>query len=100
MSNQSNPTAEREAGTHSGRTAAETDARASLQGSDALVMNVSTNERILSLFAGSAITLLGLRQRSNFGAILAAVGGMMIYRGTTGHCPIYSALGTDTPEPG
>lgn len=60
--------------------------------------NVGTNERMLSLFAGSAITLLGLRGRSNFGALLAVAGGAMIYRGSTGHCAMYSAMGTNTAK--
>ncbi len=59
-------------------------------------INVAANERILSLLGGVALTLLGLRRRTTFGAILAAAGGSMAYRGSTGHCPIYAALGTNS----
>jgi uncharacterized membrane protein len=61
-------------------------------------INVSRNERLASVLGGSFITLLGLRRRSNFGAILAMLGGGLIYRGVTGHCPCYAATGKNTVE--
>jgi uncharacterized membrane protein len=42
--------------------------------------------------------LLGLRQRSIPGLLYAAVGAGLVYRGATGHCPIYDALEIDTSD--
>ena len=61
-----------------------------------LFFNVAADERVYSALAGGALTLLGLRRRSTFGAVLAVIGGSLIYRGATGHCSMYSALGTTT----
>jgi len=59
-------------------------------------INVSLDERKISLVAGSALALFGLARRSIGGLGLAALGGALVYRGTTGHCPMYSALGVNT----
>jgi uncharacterized membrane protein len=67
------------------------------QSSDAQV-NVGSQERNVSLAAGAALSLLGLSRRSLPGLLVAGVGGMMIYRGTTGHCHAYDALGINTAE--
>jgi uncharacterized membrane protein len=71
-------------------------------GSDTPEMNVGTSERLASVLGGSLLTIVGLRRRSNFGALLAIVGGGLIYRGLTGHCRVYEMLGRNTavpPEP-
>ena len=61
-------------------------------------VNVSRNERFLSLAIGSGLALLGLKRRSPGGLLLALAGGALIFRGSTGHCSCYSALGIDTSE--
>ncbi|HEV3446959.1 MAG TPA: SRPBCC family protein [Gemmataceae bacterium] len=61
-------------------------------------LNVSEIERLASVIAGSALGLYGLTRRSLGGAVVAAVGGCLVYRGLTGHCPVYEALGIDTRD--
>jgi uncharacterized membrane protein len=58
-----------------------------------LTQNVGTTERLLSLVSGGIIGAFGLRQRSLEGLLLAAAGGALLYRGITGHCHCYGALG-------
>ena len=59
--------------------------------------NVGETERWASGIAGGALALYGLAgRRSLFGGLLAAFGGTLLYRGITGHCPLYGALGVDT----
>ena len=59
-------------------------------------VNVGSTERMVSAVAGGALALLGLRARSIWGLAAAAVGGALIYRGVSGHCACYAALGVDT----
>ena len=59
-------------------------------------VNVGETERLISGAAGAALVVLGLSRRSLPGVALAAVGGAMAYRGFSGQCPLYSALGIDT----
>lgn len=58
-----------------------------------LLVNVPEHERGISVLTGIAAILIGLGQRSVGGALLALAGGAAIYRGASGHCPLYSALG-------
>ena len=58
--------------------------------------NVSQRERLASVLAGGALAAYGLHKRSWGGAALAAVGGVLAYRGATGHCPMYWAIGVAT----
>ena len=59
--------------------------------------NVGEAERWTSAITGGALALYGLAgRRSLFGGLLAALGGSLLYRGVTGHCPMYGALGIDT----
>jgi uncharacterized membrane protein len=62
-------------------------------------VNVGDTERWLSLLGGGALAMLGLSRRSLPGLGLAAVGGSLLYRGATGHCSMYQALGVSTAEP-
>ncbi|HZN69605.1 MAG TPA: SRPBCC family protein [Tepidisphaeraceae bacterium] len=61
-------------------------------------MNVAQTERVVSTVVGGAIALAGLKMRSLPGLLLAAVGGGLVYRGVTGHCHMYDALGVNTAE--
>ena len=56
------------------------------------IINVGQDERLLSLIAGPALILLGLRPRGWLGVLLALIGAELVYRGATGHCHVYSAL--------
>ncbi len=58
--------------------------------------NVGQPERLASIAGGTALVLTGLSRRSLPGALLALTGGLLIYRGTSGHCHLYDALGVDT----
>ncbi|MEX2119352.1 MAG: YgaP-like transmembrane domain [Pirellulales bacterium] len=58
--------------------------------------NVGEVERIASAVAGAALAAYGLRRGSLGGLVLAATGGGLLYRGLTGHCYLYQALGVNT----
>jgi len=67
-------------------------------GQGALQKNVGDSERMVSVLSGAALALLGLSRGSVPGLVCAAVGGGLIYRGVSGNCPAYSALGLNTAE--
>ncbi len=58
--------------------------------------NVGETERWLSGIVGAAMVASGLKERSLGGLAWAAVGGVLIYRGATGHCGLYQRLGMST----
>ena len=59
-------------------------------------MNVSQPERWVSIIGGSALTAFAVSRRSWPAAILTLIGGALLFRGATGHCPIYEAVGANT----
>ncbi len=63
-------------------------------------VNVAGVERWASALGGAALAAYGIqqsvRERSVGGAIMAAAGGTLIFRGATGHCPVYAATGVST----
>jgi hypothetical protein len=61
-------------------------------------INVGSKERMPSLLVGGLLALLGLSRGSLRGLLLAAIGGILVYRGATGHCPVYQTLGMDTSD--
>ena len=67
-------------------------------------VNVSETERWASSIGGGALALYGITRLisrgSVGGAVLALVGGSLIYRGTTGHCTMYEAMGINTAGTG
>lgn len=60
--------------------------------------NISDAERWASAIFGSSLAAYGLKTRSTGGLLLAALGGAMVVRGATGHCPVYGALGLSTAD--
>ncbi|HEX9982950.1 MAG TPA: SRPBCC family protein [Thermoanaerobaculia bacterium] len=58
--------------------------------------NVSNPERWGSVIFGSALAAYGLKKRSIGGAIIAALGGVLVWRGATGNCPVYQVTGINT----
>jgi uncharacterized membrane protein len=58
-------------------------------------VNVSAVERRVSLAAGGALAVYALR-RSLDHLLLLGLGGYLVYRGTTGNCQVYQALGLST----
>lgn len=61
-------------------------------------VNVGDLERMLSLIGGGALLLYGLR-RSLSHLMLMFGGGALMYRGLTGYCPAYQAIGVSTVHP-
>jgi uncharacterized membrane protein len=63
-------------------------------------VNVADVERWASALGGAALAAYAMKQikedNSITGAMLAAAGGTLIYRGATGHCPVYAAGGMST----
>ena len=59
-------------------------------------VNVADIERWASVVAGGALVLGGLARRSLGGLGLAALGGCLVYRGVSGHCHVFQALGIRT----
>src|SRR5437764_202564 len=66
------------------------------QGNAGACVNSSQNERMLSGVLGGALIGYGLCQRTRAGIGLAALGGALIYRAATGHCPAYELLDINT----
>jgi uncharacterized membrane protein len=60
--------------------------------------NVAEAERVVSVFAGAALAAYGLKTRTIGGLVLGAVGGALVWRGATGHCPIYEVAGLSTAD--
>lgn len=60
--------------------------------------NVGEAERWLSLVGGGTLVAYGLARRNSAGFGLAALGGSLLWRGATGHCPMYQTLGMNTSE--
>jgi uncharacterized membrane protein len=71
-------------------------------GTESSGVNISEMERWASGIGGGALAVYGLSRLltrgSVGGAVLALVGGTLIYRGASGHCTMYQALGIDTSE--
>jgi uncharacterized membrane protein len=44
------------------------------------------------------LAIYGLTRGSASGVVLALIGGSLVYRGTTGHCSTYQAMGIDTAQ--
>jgi hypothetical protein len=58
--------------------------------------NVARTERIGSVALGAALVTFALREREPVGVIAAMLGGALLLRGATGHCPVYHAMGVST----
>ncbi len=59
-------------------------------------INVGEPERKASRIGGGLLALYGVTRFSMGGLALAALGGVLYYRGKTGHCPAYEAMGINT----
>ena len=62
--------------------------------------NISDTEKWLSIAAGTGLALYGISRRNKQGWLMTAIGGMLLQRGTTGHCHLYEALGLNTAGTG
>lgn len=91
-------TAMQEAGITSNRASQSSGALQNAGGSN---VNVGEIERWVSSIGGGALAVYGIKrlvQGNWLGAVLGLVGGGLIYRGATGHCDMYEALGVSTAE--
>ena len=59
------------------------------------LVNVSRVERWLAMVAGGALAAYGLKRRGAPGGAAAIAGAALLYRGATGHCDLYQALGVN-----
>jgi uncharacterized membrane protein len=75
---------------------AESEQREAAQPPQRQSINVSDAERWVSLASGFVLTMLGISRRGIPGMVIGGVGGALLYRGATGHCPAYQAAGVDT----
>lgn len=55
--------------------------------------NVGRTERIASLIAAATLGALASRRRGRLAVLLSIAAGELAYRGLTGHCRVYTALG-------
>ena len=63
-------------------------------------VNVHHNERLLSALAGGLALAWGLSQRSTIAKAAALIGSGLVYRGVSGHCHMYQAIGVSTADDG
>ena len=59
-------------------------------------VNVGNTERALSSVGGALLAGLGAGRGGMSGVMLMALGGALIFRGSTGHCSLYAATGKNT----
>ena len=62
--------------------------------------NVGEPERWASAIGGGALALYGLTRGTIGGVALALAGGALLYRGVSGHCNVYEAMGVSSAEEG
>lgn len=62
---------------------------------DGAERNVGDTDRIVSAVGGALLALVALR-RAPLSLILAALGGFLLYRSATAHCPVFDMLGIST----
>jgi uncharacterized membrane protein len=63
-------------------------------------VNVGTVERWASMFGGGYLAGAGIKKGGAGGALMGLVGAILLHRGATGHCNVYTALGVDTSSTG
>jgi uncharacterized membrane protein len=83
---------------HKAQNGAHSGQESQLSKSDEECVNVGEAERQASMVGGTILAVCGLLKGSMSGLALAAIGGALIYRGHTGHCQLYQALGHSTAE--
>jgi uncharacterized membrane protein len=67
-------------------------------GGDRPPQNISQRERLYSAVGGAVLLLAGLSRGKLGGLLMTVCGGALVYRGWSGHCHCYDALGIDTSE--
>lgn len=64
----------------------------------AQVTNVGDAERLASKIGGGLLAGIGLMRGGFSGIAMAGVGAALLYRGVTGHCSLYRAIGANTAD--
>ena len=67
-------------------------------GNETGFVNVGEAERMISAIGGGALAVYGLSRGTLGGLCLAGIGGCLLYRGLSGHCDMYGALGVNTAD--
>jgi uncharacterized membrane protein len=62
-------------------------------------VNIGRVERWFSMMAGTALAIYGARRQQTVGGAAALAGAAMLYRGATGHCHVYEAIGLNRARP-
>jgi uncharacterized membrane protein len=62
-------------------------------------VNMSEPDRIVSSVGGASLAIYGISRKDMAGLAIALAGGYLLYRGATGHCHTYEALGLDMSDP-
>lgn len=60
------------------------------------IQNINQQQRVASALTGAALLLAGVARGRWSGLLLSGTGAALIYRGATGHCELYQALGINT----
>jgi uncharacterized membrane protein len=63
-------------------------------------VNMGKAERWVSMAAGGALAAYGLARRDVRGGVATMAAAAFLYRGATGHCDVYQALGVERRERG
>lgn len=66
---------------------------------NASTVNVHEAERVASAIGGGVLTVFGLNKGGVGGFALALLGGGLAWRGLSGHCMVYNAMGISTAAP-
>lgn len=61
-------------------------------------VNIHEMERLVSILLGGALLTQGITRRPLVGLPLATVGGVLLYRGISGHSFLYQGFGMNTAE--
>jgi uncharacterized membrane protein len=61
-------------------------------------INLNEVERIASALGGGILTIIGITKGGIGGLALTAVGGGLAWRGVSGHCNVYKAIGVNTAD--
>jgi uncharacterized membrane protein len=59
-------------------------------------VNVSPDERAVSTMSGALLTGFALGMGGVCGLLLGTAGAALVYRGLSGHCSAYAAIGINT----
>ena len=68
------------------------------QSNGTVAVNVGDTERAISILTGGFLLLKGISKLPFVTVAAVIAGGALVYRGLTGHCKAYEALGVSTSD--